>query len=166
MRTLRNHLDAAFAMPVLWTLAWTALASAACLTTFAISAIPAPMPDGRDIPLWLECCEALLAITMIPACAVIPVPLLIHVRRLFRRARIGRSGRWAAAWTISASAAVAVEALFLWRLTRNLTTPYANLPAPSWHALLFGIGYLAAGTAMTFVVAGAGRAVATQAKPA
>jgi hypothetical protein len=123
------------------------------------------MPDGREIPSWLGGCEALLAITMIPACALIPVPLLIHVRRLFRCSRIGGSGGWVAAWTISASAAISVEALFLWRLTRNLTTPYANLPTPSWHALLFGLGYLAAGTAMTFVVAGAGRVVAMQANP-
>jgi hypothetical protein len=45
----------------------------------------------------------------------------------------------------------------MWRLVRNLTTPYANLPVPSWHALFFGIGYLVVSVAMLLVLAGAGR---------
>jgi hypothetical protein len=156
MRVLRSYLGTALELPVVLTLAWALLAVAACVTTFAISTIPAPTPDGRDIPLWLECCEALLAITMIPACALIPVPLLIYVRRLLRR-RIRVSHGWVAAWNIAGSAGVTIEGIFMWRLVRNLTTPFANLPVPSWHALFFGIGYIVVGTAMTLVLAGAGR---------
>jgi hypothetical protein len=156
---VRGYLGGALKVPVVLTLAWALLAVAACVTTFAISTIPAPMPNGRDIPLWLECCEALLAIMMIPACALIPVPLLVYVQRLLRR-RVRVSRSWVKAWTIAASAGVTIEGLFLWRLVRSLTTPFANLPAPSWHALLFGVGYLVVGLAMTLVLAGAGRSAA------
>ena len=138
------------------TLAWALLASAACLTTFAISTIAAPMPDGRTIPVWLECGEALLGVTMIPVCALIPVPLLLHGRGVLGR-RIRASPVWVTFWTIAASAAVAIECLFLWRLVRNLATPFANLPNPSWHAVYFGIGYLVVGLAMMVILAGAGR---------
>jgi hypothetical protein len=130
--------------------AWAMLGSAACLTTFAISVIPAPVPDGRDIPFWLLACEALLAIIMVPACVLIPLPLLATVRRQLRRMQV--PANWVTAWTITASAAVAVEGLFAWRLTGMLTTPYYNLPGPSWHALYFGIAFLAAGLAMIAVL--------------
>ena len=152
---LRSYLGTSLRRPFVLALAWALLASAACLTTFAISTIPAPMPDGRNIPFWLECCEALLAVAMIPACALIPLPLLVSVRRLLRR-RIRASHNWVAAWTIAASAGVAIEGLFMWRLVENLTTPFANLPTPSWHALYFGVGYLVVGIGMALALAGAG----------
>jgi hypothetical protein len=154
---MRSHLDPALRWRLGLTLAWALLGAAACLTTFAISTIPipAPWPDGRDIPFWLECCEAVLAIAMIPACAMAPVPLLISVRRLLRR-QIRASRNWISAWTITASTAVAIEGLFVWRLARNLFTPYADVPDPSWHALYFGVGYLAVGIAMALALAGAG----------
>lgn len=155
MRAVRNGLGLNLRRPLVLTLAWALLASAACLTTFAISTLPAPMPDGRDIPFWLECCEALLAGVIIPACALIPLPLLLSVRRLLR-SQIRVSGNWVAAWTIAASAGVGIEALFMWRLVKNLATPYANLPTPSWHALDFGVGYLAVGVGMALALAGAG----------
>ena len=154
---MRNDLSPALRRRLALTLSWALLGSVACLTTFAISTIPipAPWPDGRDIPFWLECSEALLAIAMIPACALIPVPLLISGRRLLR-GRIRASRNWTFAWTITASAGVAIEGLFVWRLVRNLSTPFANLPAPSWHALYFGVGYFVVGIAMTLALAGAG----------
>lgn len=150
--------------PLVLTLLWALLASAACLTTFTISTIPAPTPDGRDIPFWLDCCEALLAVAMIPACALIPLPLLVSVRRLLRK-RIRTSRNWIAAWTIAASAGVAIEGLFMWRLVRNLTTPFANLPIPSWHALYFGVGYLAVGIGMALALTGAGWSARKNAEP-
>lgn len=102
---------------------------------------------------------------MIPACALIPLPLLISVRRLLRR-RIRASRNWVAAWTIAASAGVAIEGTFMWRLAENLTTPFANLPTPSWHALYFGVGYLAVGIGMALALAGAGWSVAKNAETA
>jgi hypothetical protein len=156
MRTARKNPGPRVHWPLALTLAWALLASAACLTTFAISSIPAPMPDGRNIPFWLECCEGLLAVAMIPACALIPLPLLVSVIRLLRR-RIRASRNCVAAWTVAASAGAAIEGLFMWRLVRNLTTPFANLPTPSWHALDFGVSFLAAGIGMALALAGAAR---------
>ncbi len=43
----------------------------------------------------------------------------------------------------------------MWRLVGNLTTPLANLPTPSWHALYFGVGYLAVGIGMALGLVGA-----------
>jgi hypothetical protein len=161
MRAVRSCLGPSLRPPLVLTLAWALLASAACLTTFAISTIPAPTPDGRDIPFWLESCEALLALAMIPACALLPLPLLVSVRRLLRR-RIRASRNWVATWTVAASAGVAIEALFLWRLVENLITPFANLPTPSWHALYFGVGFLVVGIGMALALAGAGRSASEQ----
>jgi hypothetical protein len=143
---------------------WSLLGSAACLTTFAVSTIPAPMPDGRYIATWLAGVEAVLAITMIPACALIPVPLLAFVRHLLRGA-IRASRVWVAAWAMTAASGVAVEGLFVWRLARFLAAPFANLPAPSWHALYFGIGYLLTGTAMMLTLAGVSRSAGTARPP-
>jgi hypothetical protein len=48
-------------------------------------------------------------------------------------------------------------------LVRNLSTPLANLPDPSWHALYFGIGYFVVGMAMTLTLAGALRDIRSRA---
>ncbi len=115
-----------------------------------------PLPEGRDIPTWLEGAELLLAIAMIPACALIPVPLLAFARRL-RRGPVRVSRSWVAAWVVVTSSGAAVEGLFVWRLVRFIAAPFANLPAPSWHALYFGMGYLLTGTAMMLTLAGVSR---------
>jgi len=150
MGSVRHRLEPAIRRPLLLTAGWALLGSAACLTMFVTSTIP-PTPTGRDIPLWLQLTGTLLSITMIPACAVIPVPLLVLVRRLPRA-----STNWAAALVIAGTAGLAIESLFIWRLVRFLATPYSNMATPSWHALCFGIGYLVAGVAMTLILAGAG----------
>jgi hypothetical protein len=147
MRTLPSA-GSAVRRSLILIVVWTLLASAACLTTFAISTIPAPMPDGRNIPFWLEAVEALLAVTMIPACVLIPAPLLATVRRLLR-SRLHVDPKWVTAWTTAGSFGVVIEGLFVWRLVRNLSTPFANLPVPSWHAFYFGIGFLVVGAGMT-----------------
>jgi hypothetical protein len=154
MKRSWSRLEPTIRRPLLLTAGWTVLASAACFTTFAISTFPAPMPDGRNVPTWLWCAEVLLALTMIPGCALAPLPLLASTRRRLRT-QIHASKNWVAAWTIAGSAGVAVEGLFIWRLVRNLMTPFANLPTPSLHALYFGIGFLTVGMIMIVVLAGA-----------
>lgn len=138
---------------------WALLGGAASAAAFAISTIPAPPPWGRaySIPLWLEVTQALLAIIMVPVCAVIPVPLLITGRRRLRGA-VKASLSWNSAWTAAASAAVLVEAMFLYRLARLLLMlgSFPNLPTPSWHALAFAIAYITAGLMMVFVLMAAG----------
>ncbi len=154
--TERYQFEPVVGRPLLLVAGWALLGSAACLTTFAISTIPAPLPEGRDIPTWLEGAELLLAIAMIPACALIPVPLLAFARRL-RRGPVRVSRSWVAAWVVVTSSGAAVEGLFVWRLVRFIAAPFANLPAPSWHALYFGMGYLLTGTAMMLTLAGVSR---------
>ena len=135
---------------------WALFGAAACAATFAVSTIPATVPDGRVIPAWPWLAALLLGVAMLPTCALIPVPLLAaglaHLRRV---ADAGQ--RWAAAWTAAASMAVAVEVLFVVRLVRNLSVSYANLAQPSWHALAFSIGFALAGAAMIAVLIGATR---------
>jgi len=62
------------------------------------------------------------------------------------------------AWTVAASAGIAVESLFIWRVIHFVGTAYSNLPVPSWHALAFAIAYIVVGAAMALVLIGAGRA--------
>jgi hypothetical protein len=140
---------------LLFTAGWAVLGCAACLTTFAISTIPALTPLGSNIPQWLEDAEGLLVVTMVPVCVLIPVPLLISGRRLLGR-RISAGKPWVTAWTVAASAGVFIESLFVWRLILIVVTA-SNLPTPSWHALAFAIAYLVVGTAMALVLVGAGR---------
>jgi hypothetical protein len=100
-----SRLEPAIRRDLLLTAGWALLASAACFATFAVSTFPAPMPAGRNVPTWLWCTEGLLAVTMIPACALTPLPLLTSVRRHLRT-HIRAPGEWVAAWTIAASAGV------------------------------------------------------------
>jgi hypothetical protein len=71
------------------------------------------------------------------------------------RSYLGMSLRWplvlALAWALLASAAC-------------LTT-FANLSTPSWHALYFGVGYLAVGIGMALALAGAGWSARNSAGP-
>jgi hypothetical protein len=131
------------------------------------SAIPAPFPDGRQIPFWLDIATLLLACCMLPACTLIPVPLLVAGRRCVRlTARAG--SRWAAAWTGAASAGIAVETLFLVRfigLIRAFGSGFPNLPEPSWNALDFSIAFMIAGGAMMVVLFGATRSSPTRPTP-
>lgn len=130
---------------------WALLGTAACATTFVISTIPAPPPWGRayTTPFWLQATELLLALIMIPACAAIPVPLLVLARRRIAAART--SPFWLRAWTAAASAAVLVEAVFLYRLALMLR-PFQNLPTRDWHALAFAIAYAVAGLVIILVL--------------
>lgn len=145
------------------TAGWALLGGGACATTFAISTIPAPLPDGRQISLILGALEVLLAIVMVPLCALIPIPLLVAGRRYLSRSAHATRQR-IAAWSLVASACVAVEALFLFRLVHLLCeagTGLANLPHPSWHAFAFSIGFLAVGASMTYVLIGARKSAAS-----
>ena len=135
---------------------WALLGAAACAVTFGVSTIPAPAPDGRAIPLWLELVEAVLAVCMLPACTLIPVPLLAAGRTHLHRVA-GAGQRSAAAWTAVASIGIALEALFWVRLVHLFRTSYSNLPQPSWHALDFSIGFAIVGAAMIGVLIGATR---------
>lgn len=140
---------------------WAVLGAAACATTFAISALPAPLPEGRSIPLPLYLVELLLAVVMLPTCAVIPIPLLVtQYRRM--RTLTGTGNRWVTAWLMVGSVAVGVEALFLYRFLRFLTLlpRFVNLASPSWHAFGFAVGFLVAGVAMVVVLIGARRSLA------
>lgn len=133
---------------------WALLGAAACATTFAISTIPGPLPDGRSISFVLEAAEALLAVAMVPLCMLIPVPLLIAGRKYLRRSAHARQ-RWVTAWTAAASACIGIEVLFLSRLAflvGAMATGFPNLPQPSWHALAFAIGFLIVGAAMTYIL--------------
>jgi hypothetical protein len=114
------------------------------------------MPDGRNIPPWLDAATVALALFMLPACAMIPVPLLLGGRRQLRRVTLSR-GRWTTAWTVAASLAVGVEGVFLFRLIRFLMIPFANLAQPSWHALDFSVVFAATGGLMAVALLGAFR---------
>lgn len=138
---------------------WGLLGAAACANTFVISTIPAPLPDGRSIPFALQAAEALLALTMVPLCLLIPVPLLIAGRNYLRRS-VPATRRWVTAWSAVAAACAGIEALFLFRLALFFGSAGPGLPHPSWHALAFAIGFLAVGTAMTYVLINAGRTAA------
>jgi hypothetical protein len=135
---------------------WALLGAAACAVTFLISTIPAPVPDGRSIPLALDILEAVLALGMLTLCTASPVPLLITGYAYLRRSARG-GARWVTAWATVASASLALEAVFWIRLEHLLGTRYANLPYPSWHALDFAVGYLVVGAAMACVLIGAAR---------
>jgi hypothetical protein len=142
------------------TLVWTGLGMAVCMTTFLISTIPVSPGWGRLIPGWLSLAGLLLAITAVPLCALIPLPLLTFGRRRLRRkARVSR--RWEVAWNAAASGSVAVEATFLFRLARFLhlgvTAQTAGLAEPSWHSLSFAIAYSIVGLLMAGVLIAAGR---------
>lgn len=138
--------------------------TAACAVIFVISRIPAPMPDGRNIPNWLLLAASALAIVMLPTCATIPVPLLVGGRRQLTKIAVGQR-RWRTVWTVAGSLAIAVEAVFLFRLTRFLLTPYVNLAQPSWHALDFSLVFAATGGLMALVLLAASRSTG-QASPA
>jgi hypothetical protein len=88
---------------------------------------------------------------MLPICAAIPVPLLVGGRRQLRRLAFAKR-HWRSVWTAAGSIAVVVEAVFLFRLTRILLTPYANLSQPSWHALEFSLAFAVAGAAMALAL--------------
>lgn len=140
---------------------WALLGAAACGTTFAISTIPAPVPDGRSIPLVVWAAQGLLALAMVPGCAVLPAPLLIAGRNYLRHSAHARQ-RWVTAWTVAGALSVAVESLFLWRLLDLLfgfSHSYWNLPEPSWHAFAFFVAFLIAGAAMACVLICARRSV-------
>lgn len=133
---------------------WALLGAAACATTFVISTIPGPLPDGRSIPFVLAAAEALLAVAMVPLCMLIPVPLLIAGRNYLRRSAHAAQ-RWVTAWTAAAAACIGIEVLFLSRLASlfgAMATGFPNLPHPSWHALAFAAGFLIAGAAMTYIL--------------
>jgi hypothetical protein len=142
---------------------WGLLGAGACGTIFAISLIPGPLPDGRSGPIALYVAAAVLAVLMVPFCAFVPVPLLIAGRNQLRRSPYaGR--RWARAWTVVASASLAVEALFLFRLGNVFAGVWLaaswNLPQPSWRALAFSISFLIVSAAMTSVLMSARRSAA------
>jgi hypothetical protein len=93
------------------------LGTAACGVIYVVSRIPAPMPDGRNIPGLLYVAALVLALFMLPTCAMIPIPLLLSGRRQLARTGIKQS-RWRTVWTVAGSLPIAVEAVFLFRLTR------------------------------------------------
>jgi hypothetical protein len=140
-----------------FTACWALLGAGACASTFAISTIPAPLPDGRPIPALLLVLDGLLALAMVPLCLLVPVPLLLVGRRYLRdSAQV--APKWRRAWTVAASAGIGVEALFAVRLARSFRAAqagFAGLGQPSWHALAFSIGFLVAGAAMSLVLIGA-----------
>jgi len=125
---------------------WALLGATACALTFAISNIPAPVPDGRSIPGGLYLGEIVLAAFMLPLCAIIPAPLLVAGCIHLRRARA--SLPWTSAWAAAAAVGLGTEARFLVRFAHMLSTPFYNLPQPSWHALDFAIAFTAAGVVM------------------
>jgi len=142
------------------TACWALLGAGACASTFVISTIPAPLPDGRSIPALLFVTEELLALAMVPLCLLVPVPLLV-VGRSYLRDSARAAPPWVRAWAVAVSAGIGVEALFVVRLAHFFgaaETSFADLGQPSWHALAFSIGFLAAGAAMCLVLASARRA--------
>jgi hypothetical protein len=142
-----------------FTACWALLGAGACASTFVISTIPAPLPDGRSVPAPLLITEALLALEMVPLCVLVP---LLIVGRGYLRHPARAAAPWVKAWTVAASAGIGVEALFIIRLAHLFWVPgarFANLGQPSWHALAFAIGFLIAGAAMSFALIGARRSV-------
>jgi hypothetical protein len=135
--------------------AWSLLGASVCAIAFANSLVTAPWPaaESKSVLVALELALAVLGLCMLPLCTLVPVPLLIAGRRHLRRSLAGT--RRVAAWTATASAGIAVEALFWIRLIHLLSSSidFRFLPDyPSWHALDFSAGFLIVGAAMAGVL--------------
>jgi hypothetical protein len=135
---------------------WALIGAAACAVTFVVSAIPAPVPDGRSIPLFLQIIEAAFALSMLPFCTLVPIPLLITGHKYLLRSARAAWG-WRAAWITAAGASIAVEVEFWFRFVSLLVSGSPGLSYMDWHALDFSASFLAVGGAMAFVLIGATR---------
>jgi hypothetical protein len=100
-------------------------------------------------PHGLKVAGGVLEACMLPLCTLIPVPLLIAGRRYLRRSLAGT--RRVTAWTVAASAGIAVEAVFWLRVYLFVSGPRWLFPH-SWHALELSAGFLIAGAAMAGVL--------------
>jgi hypothetical protein len=129
---------------------WSLLGAGLCGVIFAISLIPEQESYPyhiRSVPHGLVVAAAVLEACMLPLCTVIPVPLLTAGRRCLRRSPAGP--RRITAWTAAASAGIAVEALFWYRVLF-----FVWIYPRSWHALELCVGFLVAGAAMAGVLLG------------
>jgi hypothetical protein len=141
---------------------WSLLGASACVTTFYIAAIPsASLPGGKDISDLAFFSATALTAWLVPACTLIPVPLLIAGRAYLLQATAGKS-HWAGLWTVLASAAVLLEAFFWLRLVRFLRRPAAGLTF-SWPAVDFTVGFLVLGAVMVAALITASRSPASHA---
>ena len=91
--------------------AWSLLGAIPCAITFGIIA-SLVLPGGLWSPsAWLVIVGIALGLCALPLCGLMPVLLLIAGRRYLRRST-GSGTREDTAWTVVASAAIAVGVLF------------------------------------------------------
>ena len=68
---------------------WSVLGASACVTTFYIASIPsAALPGGKDISNLAFFSATAVTAWIVPACTLIPVPLLIAGRVYLLRAHL------------------------------------------------------------------------------
>jgi len=133
---------------VIFTAVWSLLGAVECALLFAVSLIPIQPGYIRSVPVGLDYSLGVVEACMAPLCVLIPVPLLIEGRKYLRRSLAGT--RRVTTWTVSASAGLLVEAMFLFKVCDHDCLIHYR----SWHLLELCVGFLAAGAAMAIALLG------------
>jgi hypothetical protein len=147
--------------------AWTRIpARTRCVTLVAtwslLGAIPCAIAFGMMAGLlqpgslwspsaWLVIAGIALGLCALPLCGLMPVLLLIAGRR-YLRGSTGTGTREDTAWTVAASAAIAVGVLFwVWVLVCLKDKDWMD-PFPTWPTLDVSIAFLIVGAAMAGIL--------------
>jgi len=130
---------------------WSLLGAIPCAIAFGIitSLI---QPGGLWSPsAWFVIAGIALGFFALPLCGLMPVLLLIAGRRYLRRST-GPGAREDTAWTVAASAAIAVGVLFwVWGWDCLKDRAWQE-PFPSWPTLDVSIAFLIVGAAMAGIL--------------
>ena len=100
---------------------------------------------------WLVLVGAALGLCALPVCGLMPVLLLIAGRRYLRRST-GPGTREHTAWTVAASAGIAVGVLFWVWVFDCLKDEEWMEPPPTWPTLDVSIAFLIVGAAMAGIL--------------
>jgi hypothetical protein len=130
---------------------WSLLGAIPCAIMFGIMA-GLLLPGGLWSPsTWLVIAGIALGLCALPSCGLMPVLLLIAGRRYLRRSA-DPATREDTAWTVAASAAIAVGVLFWVWAGDCLKDKEWMEPFPYWPTLDVSIAFLIVGAAMAGIL--------------
>jgi hypothetical protein len=131
---------------------WSLLGAIPCAILFGLLAFQVQSSDPWSSPVgWLVLAGAALGLCALPVCGLMPVPLLIAGRRYLRRST-GPGTRELTAWTVAASAGIAVGVLFWVWVFDCLKDEEWMEPPPTWPTLDVSIAFLIVGAAMAGIL--------------